>query len=284
MGYRASYRAAVDRAAHRCPELCATRAPFATRVSATQDPDARVGCRRRALLCYRPVVMRLGLAMVVVCGACVGTVGIDDPPSRRDAGDTPGRDAGPGGRRDAGASDDDAGPVTPGVDAGRRDAGGPVRRDAGPSPTECASGPLALPIPGCMPRPVPDTGDPYADCVARINQFRWECQCMPPLARWTEAESCADQHAEYDSTRSPHSGFRDGICSMGGFGQNECPGWPSVDSTISGCLQAMWDEGPGEPFSEHGHYLNMTNTSFSMVACGFYTTPGGDVWAVQNFR
>jgi hypothetical protein len=44
----------------------------------------------------------------------------------------------------------------------------------------------------------------------------------------------------------------------------------------------MWDEGPGEPFSEHGHYLNMSSTQFSKVACGF-STSGQGVWANQNF-
>ncbi len=57
----------------------------------------------------------------------------------------------------------------------------------------------------------------------------------------------------------------------------------SEDQVISGCLQMMWDEGPGEPFSAHGHYINMSNTSYNRVACGFYTTPSGSVWAVQNF-
>ena len=42
--------------------------------------------------------------------------------------------------------------------------------------------------------------------------------------------------------------------------------------------------GPGEPFSEHGHYINMTRASFSMVACGFYEAGGSKVWAVQNFQ
>jgi hypothetical protein len=46
----------------------------------------------------------------------------------------------------------------------------------------------------------------------------------------------------------------------------------------------MWDEGPGEPYSAHGHYINMTNPSYTMVACGFYETAGGSVWSVQNFQ
>jgi hypothetical protein len=42
-------------------------------------------------------------------------------------------------------------------------------------------------------------------------------------------------------------------------------------------------EGPGSDFSTHGHYINMTSTSYTMVACGFYAG-GGGVWATQDFR
>lgn len=154
----------------------------------------------------------------------------------------------------------------------------------GGSSGSCEHGPLSAPIGGCAPELLPSTGDPYADCVARINQLRSECQCLPPLERWTEGESCADAQAQYDfEQNSYHAGFIDNICSPRGSAQNECPGWGSVGQVISGCLQMMWDEGPGEPFSAHGHYINMSNLSYTKVACGFYTTPGGSVWAVQNF-
>lgn len=149
---------------------------------------------------------------------------------------------------------------------------------------DCSGGPLAAPIANCKPEALPSSGDRYADCVTRINQLRWECQCLPALQRWTEAEGCADQHSQYDSTRSAHSGFRDEICSPGGWAQNECPGWGSAVHVIEGCLQAMWDEGPGEPYSAHGHYINMTNPSYTMVACGFYETGNGSFWSVQNFQ
>jgi hypothetical protein len=188
-------------------------------------------------------------------------------------------DAGP--RPDGGASDLDGGSTPVDATAPGTDARTPAP-DTG-VPEACAGGPLAAPIPDCRPARPPTTGDPVQDCVDRINQLRWECQCMPPLARWTEGEACAAMHAEYDSTRSPHSGFRDGICSPGGRGQNECPGYSSIDQTIGLCLQQMWDEGPGEPFSEHGHYLNMTNPGHGRVACGFFEAPGGRVWAIQNF-
>ena len=148
----------------------------------------------------------------------------------------------------------------------------------------CDNGPLDAPRPNCAPAVLPSSGNVYEDCVMRINQLRWECQCLPPLARWTDAETCADEHAEYDSTRGAHAGFSADICSPGGRGQNECPGWNSNAHVINGCLQAMWDEGPGEPFSEHGHYINMTNPAHSRVASGFHTTGDGTVWSVQNFQ
>ena len=93
-------------------------------------------------------------------------------------------------------------------------------------------------------------------------------------------------HVDVDQVELPmaHAAFRAGICN-GGYGQNECPGWPSVDSTVSGCLQQMWDEGPGD-FNgppPHGHYINLSSTRYTMVACGFYEGSGG-VYALQNFE
>lgn len=149
---------------------------------------------------------------------------------------------------------------------------------------DCNGGPLDAPIANCRPEPLPSSGNPYADCVTRINQLRWECQCLPSLERWDAAEDCADQHAEYDSSRSAHAGFRDDICAPRGWAQNECPGWRSTEQVVAGCLQAMWDEGPGEPYVEHGHYINMTNPAYTKVACGFYETTDGSVWSVQNFQ
>jgi hypothetical protein len=128
------------------------------------------------------------------------------------------------------------------------------------------------------------TSDPYAqarqDCVDRINAFR-ATENKPPYERWTSAEACTDGQAQSDSmTGNAHGAFGD--CNE--RAQNECPGWRSVNQIIQGCLQDMWDEGPGEPFSEHGHYINMSNTNYTMVACGFFETSGGQVWAIQNFR
>jgi len=145
--------------------------------------------------------------------------------------------------------------------------------------TGCESGPLDAPIPGCTPVPPASTGDFAQDCVDRINQFRWECQCLPPLARWTDAEMCSDEQSGNDqSSGAAHGNF--GAC--GESAQNTCPDWPSETDVVNGCLQLMWDEGPGEPFEAHGHYINMSNTQYSKVACGFFSSAQG-VWANQNF-
>jgi hypothetical protein len=82
-------------------------------------------------------------------------------------------------------------------------------------------------------------------------------------------------------TMTAHGAF--GQC--GEFAQNECPGWPApAEKMITGCLKAMWDEGPGDFNSGHGHYINMSSTKYALVACGFYTTPSGDIWSVQDFK
>lgn len=152
------------------------------------------------------------------------------------------------------------------------------------SDNPCKKGPLRNPRPGCAPPPPRSTGDPHRDCVARINQLRRQCQCLPPLARWKGGEKCANKHAKYDSKRGMHAGFNDNVCKPKGAAQNECPAWPSTADVIEGCLQAMWDEGPGRRFSKHGHYINMSNREYERVACGFARTADGSVWSVQNFH
>ncbi len=147
----------------------------------------------------------------------------------------------------------------------------------------CEDGPLELPVEGCAPE-FEETGDFYEDCVARINQLRWECQCLPPLERWVEAESCADAQAEYDyEVDEAHAGISNGICEPGGGSQNECPDYGERFGIIDYCLQQMWDEGPGEDFQAHGHYINMSSTTVNKVACGRFETPDGSIWSVQNF-
>jgi len=119
-------------------------------------------------------------------------------------------------------------------------------------------------------------------CVDEINDYRASLS-LPPYTRWTDAEGCTDDEAKSDSqSGTPHGAFP----SCNESAQNECPGWPSTDLKMSllGCLSQMWAEGPGEDFQKHGHYINMSSTKYTKVACGFYTTPEGSLWAIQNFK
>ncbi len=142
----------------------------------------------------------------------------------------------------------------------------------------------------CKLDPPPSTGDLHQDCVDRINQFLTQCACLPALERRTDGEACADQMAKYDADQDEaHAGITANICQPGGS-QNSCPGYSSDKQVIGLCLQQMWDEGPpptanctGDCYHEHGHFINMTDDSVTQVACGFYTTASGKVWAVQNF-
>jgi hypothetical protein len=118
-------------------------------------------------------------------------------------------------------------------------------------------------------------------CVDTINQYRATLG-LAPYERWTGAETCADSQSQSDSmTGLAHGAF--GQC--GELAQNECPGWPPpADKMITGCLDAMWKEGPGDFNAGHGHYINMSSNRYTLVACGFYTTAKGEIWSVQDFN
>jgi len=131
--------------------------------------------------------------------------------------------------------------------------------------------------------PGPNGGDGTSEqaCVDKINAYRATLS-LPALARWTDEEACGDGQAQSDSSSgTAHGAF--GKCTE--MAQNECPGWPGPPATmIGGCLDMMWAEGPGADFSTHGHYINMSSTTYTKVACGFYTLSDGKVWSVQDFR
>ena len=127
----------------------------------------------------------------------------------------------------------------------------------------------------------PATGGVAQSCVDGINQYRATLG-VAPLARWTPNESCVDGESRDDSvTGRAHASF--GRC--GEMAQNACPGWPGPPEKMIGpCLDAMWKEGPGPEGAAHGHYINMSNASYTKVACGQFVMPTGDVWAVQYFQ
>jgi Cysteine-rich secretory protein family len=213
---------------------------------------------------------------------------------------------------DAGAGPTDAGTPRADTGAGKSDAAAPMKS---------ADGGCVQPL-DCMISPAPSSGDVRQDCVDRINQFRTQCACLPPLQRWTDGEACADTEAQYDSMQpsqsAAHAGFihTETVCSQSpvpqmwasccspasGFlpagpsamAQDECPGYPNNAYVVSACLQQMWNEGPppesvqacendSSCFEMHGHFINMTSTQSTKVACGFYTTSSGTVWSTQNF-
>lgn len=117
-------------------------------------------------------------------------------------------------------------------------------------------------------------------CVDTINMYRATIG-LAPLQRWSDAEDCSDAECVSDgNSGTPHGAF--GMC--GESAQNECPGWPGPPADmITGCLELMWNEGPGEDFNAHGHYINMSSTDYTKVACGFAEV-NGEIWSVQNFQ
>jgi hypothetical protein len=135
--------------------------------------------------------------------------------------------------------------------------------------------------------------DPYTEyrqqCIHRINYYRSSVG-MGMLTRNLTKEACVDSECQSDAASgAAHGAF--GKC--GESAQDECPGWGSLISIVTGCLQQMWDEGPpptGTPcgggttcYQQHGHYINMTGSSYTRVACGFFVGTGGKVQAIQNF-
>jgi hypothetical protein len=117
-------------------------------------------------------------------------------------------------------------------------------------------------------------------CVDRINALRASLG-LGSLSRWTANETCADSQAKSDSeTGTAHGAF--GTCPN--MAQNECQNYKSIQSTLTTCIDSMWAEGPGTDYALHGHYINITSTKYTMVSCGFYTTPAGKVWMVQDFK
>jgi hypothetical protein len=148
--------------------------------------------------------------------------------------------------------------------------------------TDAAGDGACVPDLECKPVP-PDSGNYYADCVAQVNQFR-ACVCEPPIARWTDAEACANEEAQHDEmVDAAHAGFEAKLCSPEGTGECECPGYPSESSIISLCLQQMFDEGPPAAGS-FNHFSIMTASTATKVACGIYTDSKGAVWALQNYQ
>ena len=218
-----------------------------------------------------------------------GAAGNGGQPSGGNTAGGSGGNSGSSGRSSGGAS---SGGRSNGGSGGRANGGGPNGGGSNGGGSNGGSGGAAACVKNlaCKLSAPPSTGDIYQDCVDRINQFLTQCACLPALTRRKDGEACADQMAEYDaSVNSAHAGAKAEICKPGGS-QNECPGYSSNTQVIGLCMQQMWDEGPpptdpctGSCYEDHGHFINMTDKGVTKVACGFYTTASGKVWATQNF-
>jgi hypothetical protein len=164
-----------------------------------------------------------------------------------------------------------------------------------------------LPASGASPAP---SGDELSSlrqvCVDRINSHR-ATMSLPALARETpEIEACSDRGARQDAeSNRPHGSS--GMCfeppMYWGGGQNTCPSLPiggfgnaTLESSLLRCLDQMWAEGPPpapttvpqcieDPtcFSRHGHWINMIQTMYESVSCGFYEKADGSYWSNQDF-
>ncbi len=164
--------------------------------------------------------------------------------------------------------------VTGDVDAGSVDFGAPVKK------------PTTMPTDAGVHVAQPDAGPPPAvglleagrvECVDAINLYRASVG-RAPLTRWSSAEACVDIQAHYDAyVQTPHASSRQ--CREAT--QNECPSWPGATpaQAVASCLQKMWSEG-----TSGGNFRNMLSTQWSHVACGFFRTPSGRWWLVQNYR
>ena len=122
-------------------------------------------------------------------------------------------------------------------------------------------------------------------CLETINSWRATLS-LKALAAWTDSATCFSRQAALDAkSGKAHGNF--GMCKESA--QNTCPGW-FADAAVGGpqgamerCIESMWKEGPGEDFSKHGHYINMTNAKYSKVGCGFHITEGS-VWINMDFK
>jgi cysteine-rich secretory family protein len=144
-------------------------------------------------------------------------------------------------------------------------------------------------------------------CVDYINMYRATMN-LPALEREThDRELCSDMGAKEDSDANRAHGSA-GMCFMDapyyGAGQNTCPSLPvggfgaaTLQDALKQCIDQMWAEGPPPSgttvqqciddhagcFQMHGHWINMIQTMYKSVSCGFYMKADGSYWANQDF-
>lgn len=129
----------------------------------------------------------------------------------------------------------------------------------------------------------------YKDCVDRINKLR-NLEGLGDLLLDQSKQACSNADARVNfASIDPHA-------QQCGQAQNTCPALASPQKILDGCIEqqmyyqekANYTKNPSECYNAAwpntcGHYVNMTNKSYTKVACGMYRTPSGDFFAVMNF-
>lgn len=249
---------------------------------------------------------RLAICLTLALGACTDASSDDSDDHNSEDEAAQAKDAASGASsKDASANDvrDSAArdPVKDAAAPSSKDAASSANDAAKPSDAkDAAAGDASKPASGDAGAAIPDLEALRQQCVDRVNMYRATLN-LPALARATDQEACSDEGAKLDGdTKKAHGSA--GKC-KGLGGQNTCPGWgvgprtgnATLADALNKCLEMMWNE--GEPpvsrqecqadyqncFLKHGHYLNMTDTRYKRVACGFYQMSDGKYWMNQNF-
>ena len=135
-------------------------------------------------------------------------------------------------------------------------------------------------------------------CLAKINEYRATENLEPLVLASEEKQACADKQAADDlAENKAHGHMQD----CGEFAQNSGPNFntswrKSASAVTDAYLKMMWedekelvvtgarDPEKSEDYPYIGHYINMSNTSYTKVACGIALDADGKKgWLNINF-
>ena len=121
-------------------------------------------------------------------------------------------------------------------------------------------------------------------CFDTINDYRRGAG-LPPYARWPQGEQCAAREAAVYASGQAPSPQQDSCLANQAYGESYCASSAGTfGSTIKGCLQRGWNEGPGTDYNAHGDYLYMSSTSYHTAACGVARGADGVAHTVQIYK
>ncbi|MEZ4299797.1 MAG: CAP domain-containing protein [Polyangiaceae bacterium] len=136
-------------------------------------------------------------------------------------------------------------------------------------------------------------------CVSKIKNLRTsiglaagtnivQAATKEPAYSGATYGDCARKEAKYDSTNGGHAAHKANLYKCLGT-QNECVNWkPNAGETptqmVKRCVQGWFDEGPGADYSKHGHYTNMTSSTYKNITCGVYKNASGQYTIAADFK